>query len=363
MTGNGRAIIPRGNPAKDSRTFLRTVPRENRSASGSARAIPTGDTSFTRAGNREWISPRIKLFPHYPDSPEIRGDVADYYFEVQRFDSDVDKALRLLEGIGEADNTIVVITGDHGMPFPRCKSNLYDCGARVPLAMRWPARIKNPLQLSNFVSTTDLAPTFLAAAGVAIPAEMTGRNLIPALTGEGDEALRPFILTGKERHVPGQEAPDLGGYPGRAIRNHDFLYIRNYLPERWPNGTPHWEKAALPGAWFADCDNGPTKTYIVENRDRDEAHRRSWELCFGKRPAEELFDLSKDPGQLHNVAGEPAYAETLEKLSSQLTAQLIKAGDPRHVPAKAFDFDAVPYLGGVPKHPEAMRKPKPKKKP
>jgi len=295
---------------------------------------------------------KIKLFAHYPDSEEIRSDVADYYFEVQRFDSDVGKAVALLEEKGELDNTIIVITGDHGMPFPRCKSNVYDSGARVPLALRWGAKVK-PGQVANgFVSTTDLAPTFLDAAGVVIPEAMTGQSLVAAVTGGGDDVLRDHILVGKERHVPGQEAPNLGGYPTRMIRTHDFLYIRNYEPERWSNGTPNWEKAAISGAWLADCDNGPAKTYIVDNKDRDAAHRQHWEWCFGKRPAVEFYDLAKDPDQLENVAGDAQYADQLKQLSDQLTKELTESGDPRHG-GPAFDFDAVPYLGGAPKHPNA----------
>jgi arylsulfatase A-like enzyme len=304
---------------------------------------------------------KIELFPFFPDSKEVRGDVADYYFEVQRFDSDVAKALALLEARGELDNTIIVMTGDHGMPFPRCKSNLYDCGSQVPLAMRWGAKVKAGQVLNGFVSLTDLAPTFLEAAGLTPPAAMTGQSLLPAVVeGEGDAALRPFILTGKERHVPSQEAPDMGGYPSRAIRNHDFLYIRNYVTDRWPNGTPNWQKAAIPGAWYADTDNGPTKTYIIDNKDKDDAHRQAYEWCFAKRPADELYDLKKDPDQLKNVAGDEAYADQLKKISDQLTAELIAAGDPRHVDGLRFDFDAEPYGGGAPKHPDAT--PAPKKK-
>ena len=305
---------------------------------------------------------KIDLFPFFPDSREVRGDVADYYFEVQRFDSDVAKAIALLEANGELDNTIIVMTGDHGMPFPRCKSNLYDSGSQVPLAMRWGAKVKPGQVLNGFVSLTDLAPTFLDAAGLKAPAAMTGRSLLPAVVeGKGDAALRPFILTGKERHVPSQESPDMGGYPSRAIRDHEFLYIRNYVTDRWPNGTPNWQRAAIPGAWYADTDNGPTKTYIIDNKDKDDAHRRAYEWCFAKRPADELYDLKKDPDQLHNVAGDPTYAESLKKMSDKLTAQLAAAGDPRHAAGVEFDFDAEPYGGGAPKHPDAAPKPRKKK--
>ena len=298
---------------------------------------------------------KIKLFAHYPDNEIVRGDVADYYFEVQRFDSDVAKAIASLEKSGELDNTIIVVTGDHGMPFPRCKSNVYDSGARVPLAMRWGAKVKPGQVLDGFVSTTDLAPTFLDAAGIEIPEGMTGRSVLPAVLGGGDAKLRDHIIFGKERHVPGQEG-HLGGYPIRALRTHDFLYIRNYEPERWPNGTPDWQAAARPGAWLADCDNGPTKTYIVANRDKDDAHRQFYEWSFGKRPAEELFDLKEDPDQLVNVAAAGSHVGTLERLSKQLTAELTASADPRHDSSEAFDFDAVPYLGGAPTHPDFRKK-------
>ena len=84
---------------------------------------------------------RIHLPEFFPDVETIRSDIADYYWEVQRWDHDVAAAIRLLEEAGELDNTIIVMTGDNGIPFPRCKANLYDWGARVPLAIRWPASL------------------------------------------------------------------------------------------------------------------------------------------------------------------------------------------------------------------------------
>ena len=304
----------------------------------------------------------IKLFPFFPDCEQIRGDVADYYFEVQRFDSDVGKALALLEQKGLADNTIVVITGDHGMPFPRCKSNLYDSGARVPLAIRWPARVKPGQVFQNFVSTADLAPTYLDAAELNIPETMTGKSLLRALTGGGDGALRPYILHGKERHVPSQEAPDNGGYPSRAIRNHDYLMIRNYQTARWPNGTPNWDKANIHGAWYADTDNGPTKSYIVDNKDKDEAHRQAYDWCFGKRPAVELFDLKNDPHQLVNIAEAAEHAAARKTLDALLSRDLAASGDPRETAGAEVEFDEYSYGGGAPKFP-GMKKAKTPKKP
>ena len=299
---------------------------------------------------------KIKLFAHYPDSPEIRGDVADYYFEVQRFDRLVGDALKALEESGELDNTIIVMSGDHGMPFPRCKSNNYDSGARIPLAIRWPAKIKAGMVINKFVSLTDVAPTFYDTAGIEIPKDVTGRSLLPLLAGQ-DKGDRSYVIHGKERHVPGQEKPSMGGYPTRAIRTHDFLYLHNFKPDRWPAGTPNHTKASIKGAWLADCDNGPTKTYMVDNREKNDHHRKLYDLAFGKRPADELYDLKKDPGQLVNVAADPAYTETVKKLKDQLFTELRKTGDPR-ITGKGPNFDNFPYLGGAPRFPGPRRAPK-----
>lgn len=303
---------------------------------------------------------RIELFAHFPDSDAVRNDVADYYFEVQRFDRDVAEALAILAEIGELDNTIVIMTGDHGMPFPRGKGNLYDSGVRVPLAVRWPQHVPGGRIVDDFVSTTDLAPTFLRLAGVAVPEAMTGRSLLGLLTATGSGRVDPgrdHVFSGKERHTQAQEAPDLGGTPMRSIRTADFLYIRNFRPDRWPAGTPHFERAAVPGNWLSDCDNGPTKTYLVYHQDRDEAHRRFYELSFGKRPEEELYDLRSDPGQLVNVAYQEGYRADKEMLWRRLRAELEATRDPRVV-GGGEAFDAYPYFGGGPKHPSwAGRRP------
>ena len=290
----------------------------------------------------------------FPDSETVRSDIADYYVEVQRFDSLVGRAIASLEAIDELDNTIIVMSSDHGMPFPRCKSNLYDSGAQVPLAIRFGSAIRTPGRtVQDFVSLVDLAPTFLEVAGLDVPETVTGRSLLPILTSdkapnvEGD---RSSVIFGKERHVPSQEKPDMGGYPSRALRTHEYLLIRNYKPERWPNGTPDYKNAAIPGAWYADTDNGPTKTYMVENRDKDDTHRLLYGLSFAKRPGVELYDLKKDPGQLTNVSGDEAYADVLARLTRQMNAKLKDAGDPR-ANGSGDLFDEFPYLGGAPKFP------------
>lgn len=297
---------------------------------------------------------KIRLPACFPDVTETRSDVADYYFEVQRFDRLVGDALAALEKVGELDNTLVLMTGDHGMPFPRGKGNLYDSGVHVPLAVRWPKGIKPARTVEDFVSTTDLAPTYLELAGVARPADMTGRSLASVLNSDKSGRVDPQrdrIFFGKERHVPCQEAPDMGGYPCRGMRTSEYMYIRNFTPDRWPNGTPHFERATIRGVWLGDCDNGPSKTYMVNHQDRDATHRRLYDLAFAKRPAEELYDLKKDPNQLSNVASDPAYSDVKVRLANQLTAQLRDSGDPRILGGAEDLFEKPPYLGQGPRHP------------
>jgi arylsulfatase A-like enzyme len=286
----------------------------------------------------------IQVPAFLPDTEEVRSDLADYYFEVERFYRDCAEAIRLLEERGELENTIVVITGDHGMPFPRCKSNLYDMGVRVPLAIRWGDKIKPNRRITDFVSLVDLAPTFLEAAGVEIPPQMTGKSILSVLKTEEDDKIQPereYAIFGRERHVTAQLMPSIEGYPSRGIRTKEYLYIYNFYPERWPAGVP--ENATHPMNSFADCDNGPSKSFLMENKD-SEFFRSYYNLSFGKRPMEELYEIASDPDQLNNLASEPDYEQVRKMLHEKLMASLEDASDPR-MTGEGKKFDVYPYLG------------------
>lgn len=285
---------------------------------------------------------RIRLPADLPDHETVRHDVADYYYEAQRFDRDVAAALALLEESGELDNTIIVMSGDHGMPFPRHKCQLYDSGTHVPLAVRWGAKVDPGRRVTDFVSLADLAPTFLEAAGVAIPEQMTGRSMLDVLRSKRSGRVDPSrdqVLTGRERHGQTQEKPNPGGYPMRAIRTDDFLYIRNFAPDRWPGGCPDADKA-FGGRAHGDCDGSPTQEFVVEHRE-DPKYQRFYQLAFGKRPAEELYDLRQDPDQLSNVADRSEYREVQARLAERLMGELKATGDPRVLGgAEPFDHHA-----------------------
>jgi uncharacterized sulfatase len=256
--------------------------------------------------------------PFLPDAPEVRSDILDYCNEIEHFDLHLGRMLDLLEKSGELANTIVAVTADNGMSFPGSKATMHEYGIHMPLAVAWPAAAKGGREVDDVVSFTDFAPTFLQAAGAAVPAAVTGRSLVNLLrSGRSGqvEADRTVALSGRERHSHARF--DNLGYPARALRTRQFLYIRNFAPERWPAGDPEQ---------FADIDNGPTKTYMMANRAQ---HSRLFDVCFGKHPAEELYDVVADPGCLENLAGRPAHAATQKKLRSELDAQLTAQRDPR----------------------------------
>ncbi len=275
----------------------------------------------------------IQVPAFLPDNETTRTDLGDYYTKVERFDSDSARILALLEQNGELDNTIVVMTGDNGMPFPRAKATLYDFGTRVPLVIRWGNKVKGGRTVDDFVSLTDLAPTFLEAVGLPVPKEMTGVSLMPQLTSakEGQiDSERDHVLTGMERHVY--------PYPSRALRDKDFLYIRNFTPIAWSSGKfkgpePVFDFVKTPwptssGAFSYNVDPGPTKQWMRLNAESGD-HAELYRLAFGQRSHDELYDLKKDPDQLVNLADDADYQADRRKLSIRLVEGLRESKDPR----------------------------------
>jgi uncharacterized sulfatase len=284
----------------------------------------------------------VRLPGGLPDSPQVRGDLLDYALEIEWFDNHLGRMVRMLEQSGELENTLIVVTGDNGLPFPRAKANLYDNGTHVPLAVRWPTRVPGGRTVEDFISLPDLAPTFLQAAGVAVPPAMTGRGIMDILTSKKEGRIDPQrtrVFTGRERHTLAQPN-STGGYPMRAIRTHEYLYIRNYRPERFPTGVDTHAANA-----YRDIDPGPAKTYMMEHRG-DPAVANLFELGFGKRPGEELYDLRTDKVEQRNLATDAAHAEVKSRLAAELDAQLRSWHDPRALGA-GDEFDRYPYLGSL----------------
>ena len=323
-----------------------------------------------------------KLPPSWPDVPTVRQDVADYLGEVQAFDAALGVLIDELQDRGELENTVVVVSGDHGIPgMPRGKCNLYDLGTAVPLAIRYPKAFPVGRVVDDFVGLPDLAPTFLELGGVAVPEAMTARSLLPLLTSDKSGTIDPTrdaVVFGRERHVAAART-DFLPYPERGIRTADFLYIRTFKPDRWPMGTgpgfgaPDGDMPAYEAlrdntfAAFADLDASPTKAWILTHlgdADPKKARlaREAFELGFGRRPAEQLFDLRADPDQVNNVAADPSYATMKAKLAERLLTTLRETGDPR-VENYGKTFEEPPFTDPPP--PRRQKKPaaKPAAKP
>ena len=291
------------------------------------------------------------------DVPEIREDFADYLGEAQAFDASLGLLLKKLEAIGELENTLVVVSGDHGPPgFPHGKCNLYDFGSSVSLGMRW-GKAKGGRVVDDLISLTDLAPTFLELANVKIPESMTGRSLVPHLNSDKSGQLDPSrtaVFIGRERHVDRARA-DYMPYPQRAIRTHDFLYVINFKPDRWPMGDPYrLDGDNVPSATeitentfvtLPDEDAGPAKAWLVSERNGPQ-WKSLFNLAYGKRPREELYDLKSDPDQMTNVASLERYTVVRRELERRLLDELQRTGDPRLIDDGKF-FETPPMSGPV----------------
>ncbi len=280
---------------------------------------------------------KVSVPAYYPDNETIRGDLADYAIEVEWFDTHIRRALRHLETAGKLNNTLIIATSDHGMPFPRVKGQIYDDGFHIPFAVRWGDKIKAGRTVTDFISFPDLGPTLMEITRIKPPAQMTGKSFVPQLMSDKSgriDTTRDHTLLGKERHDIGRTDGELFsvGYPARAIRNDRFLYVRNFAPNRWPVGDP---KLGL-----RNCDNSPTKRFLT-NLQPGTSEYAWYEMSFGKRPSEELYDIVSDPDCVKNLAGDSSYAETKSALWSQLQKELKLQGDPRLL-GKGEIFDDYP---------------------
>jgi len=283
-----------------------------------------------------------KMPAYLPDVPVVREDFADYLGEAMAFDASLAVIREELQRVGIEDQTMIVVSGDHGIPgVSRGKCNLYDLGTQVPLAIRWPKGIKSQGRVvTDFVTLPDLAVTFLDAGGLDPAENMTAKSLMPILESNQQgrvDTSRDVVFTGRERHVDSARAGYLP-YPQRAIRTDRYLFIINFKPDRTPMG----DGAFLPGSSqsmpsyeslrentfvsYPDLDASPTKAWVVTHR---EEYPEAFQYMVGIRPRFELYDLSKDPDCLHNLAEEESAASVRQELEERLMNELKTTGDPR----------------------------------
>ena len=314
----------------------------------------------------------IKEVPGFlPDNNEIRGDLLDYAVEIEWFDLHLQQMLNYLDSVGELNNTIVIVTADNGMPFPRAKANCYDYGIHVPFAVYYPKRFPGKRVVDDPVSFADIAPTILELVGINSEGMLpiSGRSILRILQskkqGTVDKA-KKFVLAGRERHSSSRYLSL--GYPQRMIRSKDYLYIWNMRPERWPAGAPQrynqkdttilWPnyglneegKYMVDGA-FSDIDDSPSKTYIIENYNNPKV-AKYFELAIEKRSEFELYNVTNDPFCLNNLAKNAEYTSVENYLKDKLLEELKKTNDPRVVGPYPEIFDSYKRYSRMRKFPK-----------
>ena len=313
----------------------------------------------------------VEVPPFLPDVDTVRGDLLDYAVEIEWFDLHLMRMIDYLEEIGELDNTIIIVTADNGMPFPRAKANGYDYGVHVPLAISYPNGFPAGRTVDDPVSFVDLAPTVLELTQTSAEGMLpiSGKSIVSLLESEQEGTVgetRDYVLAGRERHSSSRYR-NLG-YPQRILRQGRYLYIRNLKPERWPAGAPQRLVPDSSGAvypmygidaqgvhhseWaFTDIDACPTKSFIVEHHD-DPEYEQYFELAVAKRPEYELFDVLKDPDCLTNLANDPEFAGIKGQLDTLLVSELTRTEDPRIVGPNKELFDTYPRYSPMREFPQ-----------
>jgi len=261
---------------------------------------------------------KIRLPPHLPDLPGVRGDLARYCGEIERADRSFAAALAVLRKHGFESNTLVVFMGDNGMAFPHGKGSLYDPGLNVPLMARWPGRI-HPGRSRTLISGEDVAATFMDAGGAALPAGVSGRSFYPLLTG-GSYQPRDYIFAARLHHGNANfdETTKASTFDlSRCVRSNRYKLIYNLTPqmEYWP----------------VDSGNDPGWQQILEAHRAGKLKPEHEQAYFRRpRPVLELYDLDADPAELHNLAGRPEVRDVQQTLMAALQEKLIT------------DYDFVP---------------------
>jgi len=271
-----------------------------------------------------------------PDTSVIRDDLLDYALEIERFDKDCGKMLKILEKNNLNNDTIIIITSDNGMAFPYAKANCTEYGIHMPLAISWKSKIPTNQTYEQLVSFIDITATIHEAMSIKAPKKfpLMGKSFLNVISEGGIPTTNnnSQIFAGRERHSSSRY--NSLGYPQRCIRTDNFLFIKNFRPERWPAG-PGQKFSGKPGSrlgpehgGYHDIDACPSLDFMIAQQ-KDPKIAKYFHLAVNKRPKEQLFNIQKDPGCLKDLANDPDHLMIRNKLSQQLTDYLNKTNDPR----------------------------------
>ena len=250
----------------------------------------------------------------WPDDNVVRRDMLDYAVAVERFDKQVGALVGALEAAGEFDNTLVIVTSDNGMPFPRSKGNTYEISTHMPLVACWPRGIseprpyrQRPRQLRGSAPTFELLGIAPEKTGMA---PVTGCSFTDLLRDEPRQK-RAFVLLGRERNDWGTPESARLSRCGGIVQDNRLLLV-NFKPDRWPAGNPE--------AYYPDVDDGPTKSLVVDVRVIQSRLHRFWELSFGMRP--EASPPMAAPTSAPNIPG-PGLRTSAERFARHIAARPI----------------------------------------
>jgi len=313
---------------------------------------------------------KVEVPGFLPDDPEIRGDLLDYAVEIEWAERHLELMLNYLDSIGELDNTIVIVTADNGMAFPRAKANCFEYGVHVPLAISYPAGFPGNRQVTDPVGFVDIVPTLLEMTGLKPKGMMpvSGRSIANILKSKESGVVDPakkYIFAGRERHSSARW--NNLGYPARAIRTAGHLLIWSMKPELWPAGDPQAmnpETKELfplfgidengkhnPEHAFTDVDASPSKSFLIENH-QNPIIRPYFDWAFDKHSEFELYDVINDPYCLNNLSGKSEYTQLESELKNVLLAELKKTGDPRVVGPDKEIFETYPRYSPIREFPK-----------
>ena len=270
-------------------------------------------TPYTKGDPSAYPPASLKLPPTWVDTPETRAAYSKYLAEITYFDAQCGALLRVLEELGVADNTLVMVVSEQGSGFPFAKWTCYEMGLASGMIVRWPGRVKPGAASDALIEYCDVTPTLLDAAGVPTPATMDGISFLPVLLGNRDQHKRyTFGIHTTRGIINGSEAfaiRSCGTKTHRYIRNlHPDVAFTNAVTRPRGDGVSFWE------SWLDRAASG-------------DEHARRVTYRYQHRPAEELYDVANDPHCLNNLIDEPSLVEVRTNLSATLDRWMKQQGD------------------------------------
>ena len=270
------------------------------------------------AKNKSYDPAQVGVYPNFIDTVQTRKDRTDYYTSVERMDTTLGRVLKAIDARGMRDNTLFVYTSDQGASWPFGKWCVYDSGLHVPFIVRWPGKVVANCVTDAMVSQADLVPTFLKVAGENPPADLDGRSFLKVLTGETTK--HRDVVFGTHTGNDGATSALANYNPARTIITAKYQYVLNLAPEReftsWITAPATDSKAQYQPFWPTWVEKAKTDQFAAQIVN-----------AYLHRAREELYDLSADPFEMHNLANDPRHAEQRRALRQQLSEWCKQQGD------------------------------------